>query len=76
MTLIPTTTPLAPQILVWKELNYGHMREKEKQLVVSEVSSRLCRAVRRPQTPPPAADASPRRAQGLLRRQGQDRGWA
>lgn len=27
----------APQILVWKELNYGHMRDKEKQLVVSEV---------------------------------------
>jgi hypothetical protein len=24
---------------VWKELNYGQMREKEKQLVVSEVSS-------------------------------------
>lgn len=29
---------LTHQILVWKELNYGHMREKEKQLVVSEVS--------------------------------------
>ena len=29
----------AGQILVWKELNYGHMREKEKQLVVSEVSA-------------------------------------
>jgi len=24
--------------MVWKELNYGTMREKEKQLVVSEVS--------------------------------------
>jgi len=23
--------------MVWKELNYGSMREKEKQLVVSEV---------------------------------------
>lgn len=26
-----------PQTLVWKELNYGIMREKEKQLIVSEV---------------------------------------
>jgi len=26
------------RIMVWKELNYGTMREKEKQLVVSEVS--------------------------------------
>jgi NIMA (never in mitosis gene a)-related kinase len=26
------------KILVWKELNYGTMSEKEKQLVVSEVS--------------------------------------
>jgi len=25
------------RIMVWKELNYGNMREKEKQLVVSEV---------------------------------------
>ena len=25
------------RIMVWKELNYGTMREKEKQLVVSEV---------------------------------------
>lgn len=25
------------RILVWKEMNYGTMREKEKQLVVSEV---------------------------------------
>jgi hypothetical protein len=31
------TTPHLLQILVWKELNYGSMREKEKQLVVSEV---------------------------------------
>jgi serine/threonine protein kinase len=28
------------RILVWKELNYGSMREKEKQLVVSEVRIR------------------------------------
>lgn len=26
------------RLLVWKELNYGSMRDKEKQLVVSEVS--------------------------------------
>ena len=25
------------RVMVWKELNYGTMREKEKQLVVSEV---------------------------------------
>ncbi len=30
------------QVLVWKELNYGHMSEKEKQLVVSEVCDRGC----------------------------------
>lgn len=39
LTPKPTPSPLlSHQILVWKELNYGHMREKEKQLVVSEVS--------------------------------------
>ncbi len=31
---------LSAQIMVWKELNYGSMREKEKQLVVSEVGGR------------------------------------
>lgn len=31
----------ANQILVWKELNYGIMSEKEKQLVVTEVSDTL-----------------------------------
>lgn len=35
-----------PQILVWKELNYGSMREKEKQLVVSEVN--ILRELRHP----------------------------
>lgn len=34
------------QILVWKELNYGQMREKEKQLVVSEVN--ILRELRHP----------------------------
>jgi NIMA (never in mitosis gene a)-related kinase 2 len=34
------------QILVWKELDYGHMREKEKQLVVSEVN--ILRELRHP----------------------------
>ena len=29
------------RIMVWKELNYGTMREKEKQLVVSEVRGLL-----------------------------------
>ncbi len=33
--------------MVWKELNYGQMREKEKQLVVSEVSSALARGAAR-----------------------------
>eukprot|EP01138_Halocafeteria_seosinensis_P015834 gb/GECG01016159.1/.p1 GENE.gb/GECG01016159.1/~~gb/GECG01016159.1/.p1 ORF type:complete len:464 (+),score=76.18 gb/GECG01016159.1/:1-1392(+) len=32
--------------LVWKELNYGHMSEKEKQLVVSEVN--ILRELRHP----------------------------
>lgn len=34
------------QILVWKELNYGCMRDKEKQLVVSEVN--ILRELRHP----------------------------
>lgn len=34
------------QVLVWKELDYGHMREKEKQLVVSEVN--ILRELRHP----------------------------
>lgn len=34
------------RILVWKELNYGSMREKEKQLVVSEVN--ILRELRHP----------------------------
>ena len=40
----PLQTPF--QILVWKELNYGQMREKEKQLVVSEVN--ILRELRHP----------------------------
>jgi hypothetical protein len=35
---------LRVQILVWKELNYGHMCEKEKHLVVSEVRGHPLRA--------------------------------
>ena len=31
-------TVRATQILVWKELDYGKMSEKEKQLVVTEAS--------------------------------------
>ena len=31
------------RILVWKEMNYGTMREKEKQLIVSEVCLGLLR---------------------------------
>ena len=34
------------KILVWKELNYGKMSEKEKQLVVSEVN--ILRELRNP----------------------------
>lgn len=34
------------RVLVWKELNYGSMREKEKQLVVSEVN--ILRELRHP----------------------------
>lgn len=40
------TFGFALQILVWKELNYGSMREKEKQLVVSEVN--ILRELRHP----------------------------
>ena len=32
---------LYEQMLVWKEVNYGAMSEKEKQLIVSEVRARL-----------------------------------
>ena len=34
------------KILVWKELDYGHMSEKEKELVVSEVN--ILRELRHP----------------------------
>lgn len=30
------------QALVWKEVNYGQMSEKEKQLIVSEVHNLCC----------------------------------
>lgn len=33
------------QVFVWKELNYGHMSEKEKLLVVSEVRMPLALSV-------------------------------
>lgn len=41
-----TGSSATEQILVWKELNYGQMREKEKQLVVSEVN--ILRELRHP----------------------------
>lgn len=37
---------LPPQILVWKELDYGAMTESEKQMLVSEVN--LLRELRHP----------------------------
>ena len=53
------------RIMVWKELNYGTMREKEKQLVVSEVSeARACEAASArsaPWPPPPPRHSGLRR---------------